>query len=418
MSEGEEKPECASAERLIIATQADSREEETEIPQEDLPEFHPLKIRVAAGFMLRVPALLIDAIVLTFLAGLVQGIFLIPLEAMGPRAWLAGFWLSFFFFFLMSSPLTRGRSPGKRLLQLYLIDEKGTPPGWGHAALRGLLLATVLNVPSLVQFAGHVFSPAQGLLLFMVLFTLAAWLLNGSMMDPLKQAWHDRVCGLYVIQREGLERFTSGGWHNEIWPRKGRLRKKMNLLALGVAVFYTLLFSGFFLPFLPRDKNGFLLLGPLTLTPQGTAVTRYLYWQDNPKGGVLAEDLRRQPGVLETEVFFTGIRQGFSSPTRRGWLVKVRLQQKAFDDKTFRKKFFAQVQAAAGQLYPENAAVDVIGLSLMRGPNLGIAHNLTKECIFEKPVWSRRAIRFPKTVFTQDFCLGPPTRVRPSFDVR
>lgn len=393
-------------------------EEAPEIPQEDLPEFHPLKIRVAAGFMLRVPALLVDAIVLTFLAGLVQGVFLIPLEAMGPRAWLAGFWLSFFFFFFMSSPLTRGRSPGKRLLQLHLIDEKGAPPGWGQAALRGLLLATVLNMPSLVQFAGRVFSAAHGLLLFLVLFTVAAWLLNGSMMDPLKQAWHDRVCGLYVIQREGLERFTSSGWHREIWPRKGRLRPKMNLLAFGVAVFYTLIFSGFFLPFLPRDKNGFLLLGPLTLTPQGTAVTRYLYWQDNPKGLVLAEDLRGQPGVLETEVFFTGIRQGFNSPTRRGWLVKVRLRQKAFEDRTFRKQFFAQVQAATRQLYPENAAVDVVGLSLMRGPNLGIAHNLTKECIFETPVWSRQDIRFPKTVFTQDFCLGPPTRVRPSFDVR
>ena len=79
-----------------------------------------------------------------------------------------------------------GWSPGKRLVGLRTVDERGEPPG----VERGFRRTVISLLSSLALFVGYVW---------------ALW-------DRRRQTWHDRAAGTYVVVSE----------HGGLWPRPRR----------------------------------------------------------------------------------------------------------------------------------------------------------------------------------------------------
>jgi uncharacterized RDD family membrane protein YckC len=125
-----------------------------------------------AGFWIRVPAYLIDAILLGVIGGILSAISLHPhsvdYTSSGPSALL-----SLVYFGLLWSKSGGGQTLGMRLFGLRVVGADGQPIGIGTALIRWLGL----------------------FLSFIVLFIGVIWVA----FDPRKQGWHDKIAQTYVV---------------------------------------------------------------------------------------------------------------------------------------------------------------------------------------------------------------------------
>jgi uncharacterized RDD family membrane protein YckC len=134
-----------------------------------------------AGFLVRLVAYIIDAIILAIVDGIIQAIFVAPSmrpDASGGAAALAviGYILVLVwtFGYLIYFWTTSGQTIGKKVMGLKVIAVDGGELTIGKAIVRVIGYA----ISAIVIYLG---------------FLWVIW-------DPNKQGWHDKIAGTYVVK--------------------------------------------------------------------------------------------------------------------------------------------------------------------------------------------------------------------------
>jgi len=164
--------------------------------------------RVLAPMPARIAAYVID--LLTIFVGLViiAGVFGGSMEAPDPnspdfnvaasRTYLIGVVFQVGFYWVWNS---LGWSPGKRLMGLRIVNDRGTAPGAGRGFARtlGPILAGVASGVLAVVFSVGLPADIALLLGMTPLYLNYLW----PLWDTRRQTWHDKLASTYVVKVEG-----------------------------------------------------------------------------------------------------------------------------------------------------------------------------------------------------------------------
>ncbi|MBN1517237.1 RDD family protein [Candidatus Sumerlaeota bacterium] len=231
----------------------------------------PRELNPYAGLMRRVAALLGDFAVL-YLAYHALIIPLRPvLRVIGGFDYLLGVAIFFAYFLACEGPLLGGRSIGKMLMKIRVVNRDFASPSWGQSAFRLLRFCFVpfliKNLPLLTprlfldrtveyvepQISFILFSlqgigldEAQTQILSAMGLLIVVGLLKNAGIDfvfgnafhiwqhPLKQGLHDRLAGTYVVQTMELERAREQReqWFNAKFERRTLLISSIIILTL------------------------------------------------------------------------------------------------------------------------------------------------------------------------------------------
>jgi uncharacterized RDD family membrane protein YckC len=166
--------------------------------------------RIISGFWRRLAACFIDALVLGVL-GAVAGLFLFDFFAsLGGWGRLVGFGVALAYFTLFNSAWGKGKTVGKRIMGIEVVDSTG-----GHISVRrSFLRYLVLGVPFFLNgapFPPAVIASPLGYLIGFLIFGLGGsigylYVFNGRT----RQSLHDLVVGTFVVRGGGSGRFTAG----------------------------------------------------------------------------------------------------------------------------------------------------------------------------------------------------------------
>jgi uncharacterized RDD family membrane protein YckC len=167
---------------------------------------------IPCGFWKRPFALLIDSLILG-LVGFVSGIFLFDFYvSLGPAGRLLGIAVAIPYFCWFNSELGNGQTPGKRLLNIKLVDRNGQCLSLQKTFLRSLILLVpyFLNGATLpehgwVTYASHI----SGFMVFSVGFCILYLYLSNR---KTRQSLHDLAVSSYVVEKE-----THGIFKQSIW---------------------------------------------------------------------------------------------------------------------------------------------------------------------------------------------------------
>jgi uncharacterized RDD family membrane protein YckC len=152
-----------------------------------------------APFWRRLSALAVDAALLT-----VFGAFLGMLDnrgfaRLGPWGRLVGFLIAGAYFSLLDGPSGAGRTFGKRLLKIRVVDADGDVPRWGPALRRGFLLATLFAVGRGAAAVGPWNDP-RTLILELLTAAVAASVYLTVFERERRQGLHDMAAGTFVAR--------------------------------------------------------------------------------------------------------------------------------------------------------------------------------------------------------------------------
>lgn len=158
-------------------------------------------LRVIAGFWRRLLALLVDSLIL----GVAGAVLAYPLrdQLVHWGAWgrLLGFLVALGYFGYMNSKLAGGQTPGKRMLNVKVVDATGAPLSLGRSVVRFLPLAAAwfLNGLALPPSARQV--PLLGDLLSIAVFGVGLSIVYLYAFNRrTRQSLHDLLVGSYVVK--------------------------------------------------------------------------------------------------------------------------------------------------------------------------------------------------------------------------
>lgn len=160
-----------------------------------------------SGFLPRLGAFLIDCVLIFYVIKVLDMVARPTLLGLNPLLPWLGFVLAWLYFWIGNGPWTKGRTLGKLILSLHVIDPEGrtlTPGAAGRrATVQGVAFLLLLNFapehytmifpPELRYPAGVVISLA-GVVALAFMLTL----IFSIVMHPCKRAWHDLVANSYV----------------------------------------------------------------------------------------------------------------------------------------------------------------------------------------------------------------------------
>ncbi len=176
-----------------------------EPPAEPVPETRTVSTSRIAGFWRRIVALLVDALILGavgFPLGLLLGERLAPV---GTPARLIGLLVMVPYFGVLGSRTGKGRTPGKRLLGLRVVDANGQPLEMDRSFVR----AALLSLPWIfngIRF-GSLGPVVQATLWVagVLIFGVGGAIIGTYVLNrPARQGLHDLVVGSYVIRADDV----------------------------------------------------------------------------------------------------------------------------------------------------------------------------------------------------------------------
>ncbi len=201
----------------------------------DAPRERP----IFTGFLPRLGAFLIDGAVLYFASYLLHEGMRAPLLYLNP--WLP--WLGhvavLLYFWLPTSPIGGGQTPGMMVLKVHVVSAEGGGLSWSASFKRALLKKMVLFVLNLPLYYALILpiSLRSGALVGLTVLHVACLTLTIALalsvgMHPYKRGWHDLWAGSYVTPRPTPEGFAY--LHNEepepIIQSRLRMHGKMTFL--------------------------------------------------------------------------------------------------------------------------------------------------------------------------------------------
>jgi len=200
-------------------------------PEELIP--HEGTLLPPAGLVKRVGAFAIDAIILGIIGVVIGFIFGGPLSSLGPYARLIGAAIALAYYSYYNSRLGNGQTPGKKVLNLVVVNKNGQTISLPRAFLRSVFLVIIFlfsgwNLPILSQVTWLEILKAiivyglGGAVAYLLLFN-----------RPARQGVHDLVAGTYVVFKRGTL--------IEVYPATPRNHK---LTAVIIAVFLSVVMWG------------------------------------------------------------------------------------------------------------------------------------------------------------------------------
>jgi uncharacterized RDD family membrane protein YckC len=176
----------------------DTPEPQNEIsPDIETPPEAPLMIPPPAGVVRRVLAFIIDILILGVIVFLISYLLGNVISLFGPFSRLIGIAIALAYFGIFNSSflLLDGKTPGKRVMHLSVVNAKGEPISLRLSLLRSLILVLILiNIPLLNKYVWF------NALLFGLGVAMAYLLLFNR---PSHQMLDDLLAGTYVVHDEG-----------------------------------------------------------------------------------------------------------------------------------------------------------------------------------------------------------------------
>ncbi len=186
-----------------------------------------------AGFGLRTLAFCIDGLLLAFLGGVLGFVFIDFFVGLGEWGRLIGFAIALAYFGLLNSRIGRGRTLGKRIAGIRVVDRNGSLISPGKSALRYTLLSLPFLFNGLVLPAELAVGPILAATTIIVFGGFFGLFYLHVFNKQTRQLWHDLACGTFVV-REKAANIPIG---LKVW--------KGHFIAMGAiaAVFTALAFS-------------------------------------------------------------------------------------------------------------------------------------------------------------------------------
>lgn len=190
---------------------------------------------IMAGFWRRFFAFALDSILLGIIGSILGALFFDAFTRMGAMARIVGFLVATIYFALFDSSIGKGRSIGKRLLRLKLVDAQGEALALEEAILRFVILAVPYFLNGLPLPVSRT-SEAVGVLLSLVVFGVGGTNLYLLIFNRgTRQGLHDMVVKSYVIMVESEGPVTTGLFWTKHWGLIGS--------TVGVAILAASIFS-------------------------------------------------------------------------------------------------------------------------------------------------------------------------------
>jgi uncharacterized RDD family membrane protein YckC len=164
-----------------------------------------------AGFWRRLFAFCVDGLVLGVLGGCVGLVAHDRLVALGDWGRAVGFAIALVYFATLDSALSGGRSPGKRLLGIQVVNADGMPLSLGASTVRATIFCVPYFLNGAVIDASGIVSWLLAFLVFGVGFSIVYLLLFNR---RTRQSLHDLAVGAYVVTKPGYFPGQSG----RVWP--------------------------------------------------------------------------------------------------------------------------------------------------------------------------------------------------------
>jgi uncharacterized RDD family membrane protein YckC len=170
-------------------------------------ESEPMEIRIISGFWRRLFAFLIDCLILGVF-GMLSGVFLFETYvSLGSCGRLVGFFIALIYFGFFNSRFGNGRTLGKRLMRIEVVDHSGKPIPLSRSILR----YCVIGVPFFLN--GVKFSPdilSSPLWVYLIAILIVG--LGGAIIylyifnRQTRQSLHDLTAGTFVVRdaHEGI----------------------------------------------------------------------------------------------------------------------------------------------------------------------------------------------------------------------
>lgn len=168
-----------------------------------------------AGFWRRLGALAIDGIAMGLVGAIIGALFFDPLARMGIHARLIGFAVALTYFGIGNSRIAGGRTLGKRLLGVRVVDAGGRPLSLPRSLTRYAVLGTPLFLNGLPLDPRYAQSPLVYLLALVVFGGTSAIVYLYLFNRRTRQSLHDLAVGSYVVRAEAAVRETS---FPRLWP--------------------------------------------------------------------------------------------------------------------------------------------------------------------------------------------------------
>lgn len=169
-------------------------------------QMQPIRSRPPfSGLPGRIGSFLLDMLVLYMLGWVLNRTFRSALIELNPYLpWLAHVF-AFLYFFICEGPLGGGRTTGKYVLNMHIVDAGGRAPSWNAALRRALVKAAVLlaaidpGTQSLIFPPSMTYTAAIGLTIVKILFMSIGVTIGLSIsIHPWKRGWHDQWADTYV----------------------------------------------------------------------------------------------------------------------------------------------------------------------------------------------------------------------------
>ena len=223
----------------------------TTFSQREYDSLRPVRTRPAfTGLVHRAGAFLFDGIVFYGAAWALAAGLRPALLALNPLLPWLGQVGAFLYFFLMESPLGRGRSVGKTLFNQQVVTAAGTPPGWAAAFRRALLKSLVVLALVDPVIHGLIFPAASlpGSFIALLLLPLGALgyliaLALSVSIHPYKRGFHDLWAGTFVTGDPTPQAFLDAlaTPPDDMTLRRLRVNPRMSLIFLVGSVIFMLI---------------------------------------------------------------------------------------------------------------------------------------------------------------------------------
>ncbi len=194
--------------------------------------------RLISGFWRRLSAFIIDAAVLAATGFLAGRIFFDFLAGTGPYGRLIGFVIAMLYFSLLNSSVAGGRTIGKRILKIRVVDGKGRPISPARSFIRFLIAGSPFFLNGAMIPPGAMLNPLVSLLIGLVFFFIGGSILYLYIFNyRTRQSLHDLVVGSYVVRTGSAQEMTAP----PVW--KGHFAA-VGLIFAAVVVFTTVVVPG------------------------------------------------------------------------------------------------------------------------------------------------------------------------------
>ncbi len=301
--------------------------------------------RIISGFWRRLFAFFIDGLFIGII-GLVLGLFFFDFFAqIGGYGRIVGFCIALAYFGLLNSSAGKGQTIGKKIMKIEVVERNGRHISLVHSLIRYAILSTpcflngLLIPPSLAQ------SPIGYILEFLIIGFGGAVIYLYIFNRRTRQSLHDLAVGTFVVKtRPKGEVVVSPVW-------------KFHLIIVGIWFFVTI---------------SFCVVSPMIL-----------------QKGVFPELLSLQKSIQSTGKVHTA-----TAVVGKSWGSKggKRWESTYFHSEAIWKTRPEDYQAAASEVaslvlsgYSEIMDKDVLGITVMYGFNIGIAHIWEEQNFYYSP---------------------------------